>query len=219
MAKANQTFFIPEGIRRLRLSETQPSGELARVLLKLRISTFGDLAGTSLRDFQRVSDISTALFLEIGRLIQRARQGDFAGPPAQHVRLKQDSSDSRVEGTLERAANADRRTENRRINAAAVSESQPDETIFIPLEARGKLLAAFPSSVRLKHILGSKNFRLVGDPHGLTFSEFLSYRNCGKKTVVELRESVRSIQHGHHTAASTVTSSRVVTQPDVLSET
>ena len=44
------------------------------------MSTLDNLSGVSLRDFQRVSENGTALFLEIGRLIEQARRGDFAIP-------------------------------------------------------------------------------------------------------------------------------------------
>ncbi len=198
MTKANQTFFIPESIRRLRLSELPLSGELARVLRRLRISTFEDLTGVSLSEFQRVSDSGTALFLEVGRLIQRARQGEFAAPPLQHASVKQVSGHSRFAGAPENAANTDCRAQNRPINDRIVSESLQDETIFIPQETRGKLLAAFRVSVRLRHILEFKHFRLFGDMHGRTFLEFGDYRNCGKKTLDELHELVRAIQHEHH---------------------
>jgi len=49
-------------------------------------------------------------------------------------------------------------------------------------------------SVRLTHILECKGFRQLGDLHGLSFREFLSFRNCGKKTVNELRGIVSTIQ-------------------------
>lgn len=83
MAKANQTLFIPERIRRLRLSKLPLSAELASALGRLRIVTFDDLTGVSFRNFQRVSNTASALFVEIERLIQRARQGDFAPPAGQ----------------------------------------------------------------------------------------------------------------------------------------
>lgn len=269
------------------------------MLRKLRISTFGDLTGVSLRDFQRVSDNGTALFLEIGRLIQRARQGDFAASPVQHVRLKQASTHSRIphapvvqEGpplivadaffvptnighwrfsglpasaALRRAVrrmnlfrladlngvtakdfyrigvNGSKlvlelnelidavRTGNPPTNTEAVCEptyataqsEQPSisavetnleakpncqaistvlspsveqlDLIFIPEEIKDKLLSEFNISVRLWHILDFKRFHALGDLHGLTFSEFLSFRNCGRKTLEELRELVSMV--------------------------
>jgi len=228
VAKAHQTFFIPESIRRLRLSDLPLSGELARVLRRLSVSTFADLAGASLRDFQRVSDMGIATFLEIGRLIERARAGDFTAPSMSLVNLEQDpgcpplSDASEVNGKPEHigrarfplnrvvAAREHGLHGNRRAIRAGISfdraregtQLQQQEIIFIPQEARGKPLTVLQISVRLRHILEHKRFRLMGDLHGLTHSEFLTYRNCGKKTVDELRELVRAIQHAHHAPAS-----------------
>ena len=137
MAKANQTFFIPESIRRLRLSSLSLSRELALVLRRLGVATLDDLCGVSLRDFQRVSVNGTASFLEIGRLIERARRGDFAIPPIQNAILNPVSN--RRPPALNSAIKAEAR-----MNHKAVSEVTADEMIFIPLQARGKLLATFP---------------------------------------------------------------------------
>jgi hypothetical protein len=190
MAKANQTFFIPENIRRLQFSGLPQSPELASVLRRLRASTLDDLCGTSLRDFQRVSDNGTALFLEVGRLIERARRGDFTISPVGNERLNSVSSRRLppLSSIPKEKGQAGRRS---------VSEAPTDETIFIPAEAHGKLLATFPISARLQHIFESKHFRLFGDLHGRSFSEIRSYCNCGKKTIEELRNLVREIQHSH----------------------
>jgi hypothetical protein len=63
---------IPRSIRGRRISKLPLTGELASALQKLGISTFNDLIGISLRDLQRVSDKSAALFLELSRLIKVA---------------------------------------------------------------------------------------------------------------------------------------------------
>jgi len=70
------------------------------------------------------------------------------------------------------------------------------EPIFVPSEERGQLIAAFPLSVRLAKVLEAANVRLSGDLHGRSFTQFASVRNCGKKTIDELREIVRSLQVG-----------------------
>ena len=43
---------------------------------------------------------------------------------------------------------------------------------------------------------------MVGDLHGLAFTDFLNLRNCGKRTLEELRELVRRLQSGSNTLAS-----------------
>ena len=79
MVKGTQIFFIkeaiPNNIRRLQFSKLPHSAELGSTLRSLGISTFNDLIGVSLRDLQRVSDKSAALFLELSRLIKLAAAG------------------------------------------------------------------------------------------------------------------------------------------------
>lgn len=60
-------------------------------------------------------------------------------------------------------------------------------------------MATIPVSVRLRHVFESKHLRLCGDLHGLSFSGIRAYRNCGNKTLNELRERLRAIQHSHET--------------------
>ncbi len=112
--------------------------------------------------------------------------------------LKQDPGHSRTDGTAASPSNTDRSAENRRLDGNAVAGPLPTETIFIPLEARGKLLSSFSISVRLEHIFESLGLRLVSDLHGRTISEFRRCRNCGKKSLDELQELVGLIQHQHH---------------------
>jgi hypothetical protein len=68
--------------------------------------------------------------------------------------------------------------------------------ICIPQESLGQPLSGFSISVRLKRIFELKRFKLLGDLHGIGFAEFLRFRNCGTKTLEELRGLVRSIQRG-----------------------
>ncbi len=78
---------------------------------------------------------------------------------------------------------------------------EPD-LIFIPQEARGHLIADFGLSTRLTHALRSNRLVLLGDLPGATFSKFLKIANCRQKTVSELRELVRAVQHGKQPFAS-----------------
>ena len=78
-------------------------------------------------------------------------------------------------------------------SAAMIPDASLNETIVIPQEARGLLLARFPLSVRLTHVLAARNFRLLGELHGLTYFEFSKIRNCGLKTLEEVRQFVRRV--------------------------
>lgn len=74
------------------------------------------------------------------------------------------------------------------------SEVSTDERIFIPQEARGRAISAFKISVRLGHIFGREQFFKLGDIHGISYTEFGKFSNCGKRTLEELRELVRMNQ-------------------------
>ena len=71
-----------------------------------------------------------------------------------------------------------------------------DERIFIPAEERGHSMSSFSVSVRLGHLLEDADVTLAADLHGCSYVELGAYRNCGSKTLDELRELVRTIQGG-----------------------
>jgi hypothetical protein len=77
LAEHIQTFFVPKEICGLRLSGLPMSAALASACKKLKIASFGDLSGLSLKDFKSVSSRSTTLVVEFRELIQRARNGEF----------------------------------------------------------------------------------------------------------------------------------------------
>ena len=70
------------------------------------------------------------------------------------------------------------------------------ESIFIPAAERGRPVKSLVLSVRLGNVLEAKGIHLTGELHGKTYAEIAKYRNCGRKTVVELRELVRQMQSG-----------------------
>jgi hypothetical protein len=187
------TFFIPDNIRRMRLFDLRPSPELSSALRKMRIETFGDLGGVDLRHFQRVSKTGTTLFFEVGELIRRARQGHFVVPTAMRPKNRTSVVSLRHRSGAEKPG----AVKNGNTTKPGSPHRKPAlETIFIPEQARGRPVSSFRLSVRLQHVFGQKGFCLIGDLHGLAFSEFQKYSNCGRKSVNELRELVRALQRG-----------------------
>jgi len=73
--------------------------------------------------------------------------------------------------------------------------SKPGQ-IFIPHELRGRPINEFSFSVRLRHVLERRGIKLLGDLHGLNLAYFLKLDNCGKRTVTEIADFVRSVQTG-----------------------
>jgi hypothetical protein len=70
---AIQTFFIPSSLSGRRFVGLPLSRELSVVLKKLGIKSFGDLNGFSHKDFQRVSNRSSTLAIELSELVQKLR--------------------------------------------------------------------------------------------------------------------------------------------------
>ena len=70
------------------------------------------------------------------------------------------------------------------------------ELIYIPVDCRGRTFHEFGASVRLKNIVEHRGIRVLGGLHGLPFEEFLKFRNCGARTLRELRGIVASAQSG-----------------------
>jgi hypothetical protein len=89
------------------------------------------------------------------------------------------------------------------------------ETIFIPSSIRGERLSAFRCSVRLANVLDQMDARVLGDLHGRSYAEIAKRRNCGRKTVSELRELVKQAQHSVGQIAAPVPMS--VLKPDRFS--
>ncbi len=79
---------------------------------------------------------------------------------------------------------------------AAQSRFKLNETIVIPQEAAARDLSSFSLSTRLAHVLRCTGHQLLGELDGLSYREFSLYRNCGRKTVEELRLLVRDVQLG-----------------------
>ena len=79
---------------------------------------------------------------------------------------------------------------------APLSVASVSETIFIPVADRGRVISAFPASVRLANIFEAAQIHVLGDLHGRTYELLGKLRNCGGKTLRELADLVRSIQNG-----------------------
>ena len=147
----------------------------------------------TISDFRRVSNRGTALFVELTGLTQRARDGEFAATFRQNVDISNSSGLRTIHANalIDAVAKKDRDVSRLTIPLLQVPA---DERIFIPQEARGRAIPTFQVSVRLRHIFEHKRFCILGDIHGISYAEFGKFRNCGKRTITELRELVRMIQ-------------------------
>ena len=147
----------------------------------------------TIKDFQRVSNRATTLFVELTGLTQRTRDGEFAAAFGQNVGtlnpsgLRKFQANAPIEAVAKKDSDVSR-------SSFPLIQVPTDERIFIPQEARGRAISIFQVSVRLRHIFEYKRFCILGDIHGISYAEFGKFRNCGKKTVTELRALIRIIQ-------------------------
>lgn len=141
----------------------------------------------TIRDFQSVSNIGSTLFDELTELTQRVRKGEFDAVWGRDAGVLDSSGTQPFCVTVHPEGEADK----------SDPQMAADERIFIPQEARGRSISTFHVSVRLWHIFQYKRFCILGDIHSISYAEFARFRNCGKKTLTELRELVRMIQTGH----------------------
>jgi len=64
------------------------------------------------------------------------------------------------------------------------------ETIFIPLSVREWTTADLPVSVRLWNVLQRLGYRTLGDLHGEFYEEIYLAKNCGRGTILELKDFI-----------------------------
>lgn len=186
LAGLAQHLIVPKQFSGLRLSNLPMSSCLVATLNRLQVETYGDLNRMTIDDFQRLRRMGTALLNELADLRRRVRDGEFDGGGRNAV--VPNSSGLRA---LPATAPPD-------IVANGGRPRKPDdERIYIPEEARGRIVFSLPLSVRLRHVLTHARLGFLGDIHGMSYAEIGRWPNCGDKTVRELRELVRQIQGAH----------------------
>lgn len=175
------------------------SRALRSALTKLGIVRLGDLAVVSDKDFARVSPHSSTLVLELRELMAQARSEQLSAPGAhpsgdvlRQVRVGRPATCDASRAGPEAASKG-----TVSCSGASPWSDRAAEPIYIPQEARGQPLSACAMSTRLANVLTRRGFRLLGDLHGIPYAEFLRFRNCGKKSLQELRQLVQAVQHGH----------------------
>ncbi len=64
------------------------------------------------------------------------------------------------------------------------------ETIFIPQSVRELATTELPVSIRLWNVLQRLGYRKLGDLHGESYKEIYLAKNCGRRTILELRDFI-----------------------------
>ena len=81
-------------------------------------------------------------------------------------------------------------------SAASRPDAPDDQTITIPDRAADCPLRALPISVRLTNVLTGMGYSSLGDLHGIAYERLAETRNCGTKTIEELKRLVALAQSG-----------------------
>lgn len=167
------------------------SPELRHVCKRLKIRKMGDLSAINEKDLRKVFRKTSQLIPEIEELIQLARTNHVT-PRLIGSLQAEASAKTPTKGTPTAQPKTLLQTAEPSLEPAVVAR----DIIFIPMAERGRSLGTVKLSVRLRHILGAKNIRILGDLNGLDYADIKKYQNCGSKTIIELREVVRQLQSG-----------------------
>ena len=184
------TFYVPTNLRNIPLERLEVPASLLGLLKNRGFSEVGDFDSLSHFEFRRyfrTLESPTSILLIIEHAIQRLRTSGEQ-KEAQPIRSA--------------LAEAEHRTDKHASITLDEKRAPPTEscdTIYIPDDQRGHSLTAFKLSVRLQHVLENAQIRLLGQLHGRTFGEVSKIRNCGNKTIRELRQLVRAVQDKTYT--------------------
>lgn len=73
-------------------------------------------------------------------------------------------------------------------------ENLLEEEIFIAPTVQEYLINSIDISVRLENVLRSLEIEKLGDLHGMSFRQIFHTKNCGRKSIFELRDLIEKIQ-------------------------
>jgi len=82
------------------------------------------------------------------------------------------------------------------MTARNIEEINLKELINIPPNAKDWPLDKMPLSVRLAGVLDRMGLKLLGDLHGIAYEQINSMRNCGKTSILELKNLIDRVQAG-----------------------
>jgi Sigma-70, region 4/Bacterial RNA polymerase, alpha chain C terminal domain len=74
--------------------------------------------------------------------------------------------------------------------------SRDPNTLLVTKASRDLVLSELPMSVRLENVLRTRGYKTVGDLNGSDVRDILSERNCGRKTIQELKKLLKRVEEG-----------------------
>lgn len=191
--------------------------DLQLICKRLKIRKMADLSTVTEQDLRKVSKSTSQIIPEIEELINLAR-AEYVTP-----RLSGSAKISALSQESQNKSAVHTHMLRRDGRATAIPSFTADDNILIPISERGRSIGSIALSVRLRHVLESRNIRILGDLNGLNYRQISKFRNCGRKTAKELQELVRGLQTGGITtkpgsAALEITNVSVFVVPASISD-
>ena len=158
------------------------SSGFSNALRRLGVKCLVDLDGVTERDVWLVSNGASELIIELCNLITLAREGSLSRESPSVAKRGFTAPTARQRKTNS-ACDTDKPSMIRSPTPARVlPHEEPVELIFIPQEAHGQRAVGFRLSAHLAHIFEWEGLILLGQLHGMSYAEFLKFRNFGRKT-------------------------------------
>ncbi|MBI2925289.1 MAG: hypothetical protein HYY24_06240 [Verrucomicrobia bacterium] len=188
-----RTFFVPSTIGQWRVADLAAPPHLQEVFGELGIDSLRDLEQFSFGEVARFSERGEAIIPEIRSFIREMQAVERA--------------DRRASAGAEGAAFPGRSLRRPPVPPGTSQPSaQPPggdpagpacpELISLPEAVWHYRLGALPISARLLNVLRHSGRQRLGDLHGVRVADLLLVRNCGLKTVEELRALVSAARRG-----------------------
>jgi hypothetical protein len=194
-----RAFSVPSAFRRVSVDRLDIPPRLRSLLNKRGFSQLGDFDSLSHIEFRRYfrgfpspTDVVLVVDRSIKSLVESLERSR-PGPQAVAL-LPADIGvhDRERAPTLVASARDNSQSRIHELNDhGSVEQRVP---IYIPVEHRGKPLAAYHPSVRLRNVCRHAGIRVLGQLNGRTLDDFGKLQNCGKKTVIELQQLIRRLQ-------------------------
>ncbi|HEX8198564.1 MAG TPA: DNA-directed RNA polymerase subunit alpha C-terminal domain-containing protein [Pyrinomonadaceae bacterium] len=176
---------VPETVRNLPVNLLPLSVRLGNILEALGIRLFGDLHGMTFDEFQSTRNCGRTTVSELTLLLREAQRGKFDNF------VERSKTETFVDNFANRIAE---QTEEAEDYESEMDFLYLENCLYIPQKFKEVPLEQFSLSVRALNVLNKLEMLVLGDLQRLSFIELARTRNCGRKTVDELRKFVQQVQ-------------------------
>ncbi|MDQ6632428.1 MAG: hypothetical protein M3Y82_11855, partial [Verrucomicrobiota bacterium] len=168
--------FIPAAERGCSVKNSLFSVRLSNLLAAWNIRLLGELHGKNYTEFSRWPNCGKNTLSELREFVRRLQSSTIEPPSS--------PGNSPFGG----------------VSPGQTPVHMP--SLAIPLITPDLKLAELPMSVRLENVLKQCGYKLLGDLHGLETADLLKVRNCGQKSILELKELIRRAAMGEFSSTA-----------------